>query len=459
MNSFIKKNFNITVLFYILASTFFFERIPSFETALGPIRLYNIVNLILIIVFIRYILQHSPTLNLYKVPPIIYILIAFLGVGAFSIFNVVNPNRFFAAYIGLIFCCFTTFFLSIAKFDYDKLLKMFSWLFVFQVVFSLYQFVGDKYLNLPPSLTGIKDLFRSNVFGIPRIHNTYNEPSYYANALFLGIFLFLFMAFSKFQLFKSIYIKYFYCLITIALFTIFWLTLAKSAWLILPIPLVLVFIILFTNVQTVKLKSLFISVIIVVLIGFSYLILNNPKVSENIYNQFIETVDGTSATSVERKAHFDAAVSLVPTYGLTGIGPGQFGTYARDAIINNLFPYDGNINNPYYELKPDINYRNSINTEKNIVFNVFLEVLVEYGIVGFLLYIVFILLIIFQAIKRMLISNAKFDSKYILNISLLLYVLCSLAQFYFISPVYINPFFVALGLLINIDNSCRTSKI
>jgi O-antigen ligase len=458
INLLLNKILRIENLFYLLAATFFFERIPSVETVLGPVRLYNVVILLLVFGFVAIFINNKLEFQKHTIPSAISILVLFLMIGSLSIINVVNVNRFIAAYISILFCCLTTFFLSIAKFDYDKLLKVFVSLFIFQALFAAYQFVGDKYLQLSPSVTGVKELFQSNVFGIPRVHTTYNEPAYFANALFLGIFLFLFLTFSKFIVFNLPINRLFYFIMTVVMFGLFWITLAKSAWLILPIPLLLALGLLFINIKSKIIQTVFTTIIMFILLGFGLTIISNPKIATSIGDQFVGTVEGNTATSIERKAYSDAAISLIPNNLILGIGPGQFGTVANTLIVDNLFPIDAGYSNAYTILKPGYNFRTQVETEKNITFNVYLEVLLEYGLVAFLFYLLLIFTILKGSIDTLLRTTNILDSKKILQLSLFMYVVCSLGQFFFISPVYINPFFVALGLLININHFDKTNQ-
>jgi O-Antigen ligase len=443
---------------YLLISTFFFERIPSIETAFGPIRLYNLVIPLLVILFI-YLYSHGLIkINDYKFNYKLIFLGLFVLLGSFSFFNVLNLNRFLAAFISVIFCFSSTFIISTFKFDSLKIIKLFVYLFIAQFIFSAYQFIGDRYFHLPAEITGVKPMFQSNVFGIPRIHNTYNEPSYYANSLFLGIFMFLFLACSKVRIFTNIFKisisnNILFAIFSVISLLIFILTLAKSAWIILPIPLIIVLILVFNSITKTKIKILLIGLVMFCFVGLFTVSKISPKIFSNISGQFSDTVDGNTATSVERTSYSLAAQQLIPQYLFQGIGPGQFGTYAKNNIIQNLFPLDQSLTYPYQIYKPKDNYLNILDTEKNIVFNVYLEVLLEYGLLAFILFMTFLVLLIKDSYKFLSSEYLlQLNPDNILQLSLLMYIICSLGQFMFISPVYINPFFVAIGLLISIQN-------
>ncbi|HSX14787.1 MAG TPA: O-antigen ligase family protein [Candidatus Saccharimonadales bacterium] len=55
-------------------------------------------------------------------------------------------------------------------------------------IFGIYQFFGDL-AGLPNSVTGIRDRYSKSVLGFPRLQSTALEPLYFANYLFLPLFV------------------------------------------------------------------------------------------------------------------------------------------------------------------------------------------------------------------------------------------------------------------------------
>jgi len=64
--------------------------------------------------------------------------------------------------------------------------------------FGIFQFLGDM-VGLPPSVTGLRELYTKDVLGFPRIQSTAYEPLYFANYLLipLSLALTLFLASSR----------------------------------------------------------------------------------------------------------------------------------------------------------------------------------------------------------------------------------------------------------------------
>ena len=439
------KSFTL-VLVYILLATFFFERIPSLETAFGPIRLFTVLVPLLIIVLLSSVNKIKHNFRFYSLQ---YLPVIFLVLALFANFNIVNLPRFISASIGLMLCIGSCVIISSYKWNWEKALKLLCYGFYGQIIFSIFQFVGDKVFKLSENITGVKPMFQSNVFGIPRLHTTYNEPAYFANALFLGIFLFAALMCSEINIFtknfKNYKLVYFFTLIS--LISIFVLTLAKSAWLILPFPLIVFLIFVYAKLDSPKFKKIF-NFALFATLGFVLIFGSiNYNIVGPIAGQFLDTVAGESATSIERNSYKEAGFELVKRNFPFGVGLGQFGTVGEDYIVDNLF---GN-NNPssynYFLYKPLENYRNVSDQDKVILFNVHLEILVEYGLLALIVFLLLIGLLLYKTLKRIMYISFKIDSRNVLVISLAFYILCSLGQFFFISPVYINPFWVALGLL------------
>lgn len=465
-----KKNYfwwlNFGIIF--LASLFFFERIPSFETSLGPIRLSHLVVPFLITMLIVGLYQKRLEIQQIKIPRELILILIFIFTGVFSFVNVVNLPRFYSASIGLFLCFGSTILLSVIKINYQKLIKTYFWLFAGLVIFGFYQFIGDL-VGLPSSLTGVKDIFQKHVFGTPRIHGTYNEPAYFANALFLGIFLFLFISlpkinsiiapkfFKNFSAFFQKYFSYISLILSFLCLILFILTLAKSAWILLPVVILVAipFLIKFGFFKQFKLLlgGLF---FLLALVG-GFLTVSNPNIINNVVGQFVATFDGQTSTAIERKAYSTSAFELiVEKAGIVGIGPGQFGVNARDNIIYHLWPNNIPIND-YIEPFEKLEILNSYQTDKTIVFNMYLEVWLEYGLIPLIsLVSLFIWAIGVGAYQVWNLKNSAFNQIHALQISLIFYLIASLMQWSFISPVYISPIFIALGLLININNKSKS---
>jgi O-antigen ligase len=436
------KSFYFSV--HCLIFSFFFERIPSFLTPIGPIRLGMIFlpYVLLLFFLIKDKIQFTKPKLLQK------LLVLLLLLSSISVLQVENFNRFISAFGATLIVFITALVLSFIPIKASQILKIFTTGFVFLVFFSFYQFVGEM-LNFPIYLTGIKDMFEAHVFGIPRIHATYNEPAYLANVLFLGISLFALLSLTKIEAFPAfihskIKLKNWsmvYFIIFLLLILIFILTIAKSAWLVSAILLVPFLILLiklgFFKIYKFSLLLLFSSVLICITLMSVFA--NN--VILNITNSVVDTFFGGSATAFERSSFFNSALQTYPKYAITGAGSGQFGTVSSEIIIKELLVKD-----PMYA---NTVLKNPDEVSKFITFNVYAEILLEYGILFFLTFVYFFINIFILGVRKLK-PNSILSVENILLISFLIYILSSLIQWNFISPLYIAPIFIIIGLTINL---------
>lgn len=433
---------NIT---FLLVCSFPFERIPSIETALGPIRIGHILVLIGWLIF--GLLWVKKDLQFFKIrlAPEMALVGGFFLFSLTSFFEIANQSRFITSIVAVLISFSYLFFIT--HFG-ERIWAGFKWilyLFIFQIIFTFYQLIGDL-AGLPGSLTGVKLIFQSHVFGFPRVHTTFNEPSYFANALFFGLFGFVFLTLSKINIFSGISalrfeilknkFLYFYVLIIFGLLSAFALTVAKSAWILLPILLPFIAIMYILKIPqrfSGRAKIGFFSAIILICFGITLLF---PTQVNNTLFSLFSTTEGTSATAFERSRNFDSAVELIENSPLIGIGPGQFGTKAQEILAYN--------NSSVYDL--DVK-----NTEKLIVFNMYPEVWLEYGFVSFALLIFLLGFTLYKNFSLFLHLKNFTHPDQIMRFVVGFYFLTSLIQWNFISPLYINPIFVALGMLMYLN--------
>lgn len=437
---------------FLLAISFPFERIPSLETAVGPIRLAMVLVGVSLYLILMLLFKKDPRLLSTRITNEVILVLLFFVAGSLSFWGVTNFTRFIVSYLGILISFSTALIIGLFLGNrWWKALKTILFLFVILIVFSTYQFLGDL-AGLPGNFTGMKDLFMSHVFGLPRIHATFNEPAYFANALFLGLFGFLFLSVSDLNLIpvqkgrnlvfsiinhlhKNFRTTYF--VIFLVLLILFLATLAKSAWLILPITLLPALIIVFRSKNFHLLVFPISLVALVTLFAGFWFNYNNPQFIYSVSNNIVETISGNSATAVERSSFLDASLEVLPAHIISGIGSGQFGTYAKDVILYNI---------------TGTNASQLEETEKLIVFNVYAEVWLEQGLIPFLLFLALFIMSVCRGIKSLFRSNDLFSAYNFGVMVLVFYLISSMLQWNFISPLYINPIFVALGLLIYANN-------
>jgi hypothetical protein len=422
-----------------------FERIPSLETAFGPIRVGHVLALIFWYVFALLWFKRDNRLLKVKLNPEPFFIIGFIVTSLLSIFDITNQARFLTSILA-VFISFTLVF-AISHFASDVWIwfKRVAYLYIGLIGFSIYQLIGDL-AGLPGTLTGVKQIFQSHVFGFPRVHTTFNEPSYFANALFLGIFMYLAFLISNTEVFRDKLgvmhynkrIKYLFTIL--GLVSAFILTLAKSSWILAPFFVVfIIYLTLNGSLFPFKKSSLILGAICLALLLVGANIAFPAQISKSL-GFFTETTDGTSATAFERTRNLNSSLDLINENPIIGSGPGQFGTKAQQYIeFNNVSEYN-------LEAKE---------TEKLIVFNMYTEVWAEYGLLPLLCILG---LFGYSIIKNFVLYQRLGDRRnpyQLMRVVLGFYLIVSMIQWNFISPLYINPIFICLGMMIYLNNKTK----
>jgi O-antigen ligase len=292
-------------------------------------------------------------------------------------------------------------------------------------VFGMYQFLGDM-VGIKPKFTFLREMYTKQVFGIPRIQGTANEPQLFAGMLFLPLAVFCVYFYFKMDN-NPLNIKSKWSFpIAILTVLVFVLTISKGAFfaVILAILIILGFIAIkkFNLINYRKMLYLvpFLLIITFTFVGSPYLSTKIAPIIDNITG----TVAGKSATSQERTSFINQANIILEDNPLFGIGSGQFGTYSSANNINS-----------------------DSNNETLIVNNAYLELWLEYGVVTLLLFCLIIILTLTKLQKYIEYNIIERSFLIILAITLLSYLI----QWSFFSPIYITPIFIIIGLCLNVS--------
>jgi O-antigen ligase len=430
-----------------------FERIPSLEIGGGSIRLSQLVVLFGFYLLAILLIKKDPTLLKKKIHTTAWLILGFFVFSIPSWFMVLNFGRFVITY-GATVLVFGALFL-VSNFTRDLWFYFVRLLYVYTGVafFAVYQFVGDM-INLPLSLTGLQLLHSKIVFGFPRVHATFNEPAYFANGLFVPILAFLYLYISKINIFTKYkeatkpyqalsnvlhrqFVDVYFGLFV--LFSgLFVATLAKSAFAVAPIVVILAAyyaIRHYTHERVYKVvKYSSITAVFLLIFSFLYVAPVRNTITGSVIPHFIATLQGESATAEERAGSFMTAINLAKDKAVTGHGSGQYGTVAQPLIKDFVFKES---------------------TEDVIVFNVFAEVWMEFGLISFSLFVAILIGGLYHTWKSMQIFAEHKQSRKVKNYVLLSTVLglalvASILQWNFISPIYIMPIFILLGMAFNI---------
>lgn len=405
-----------------------FERIPSFEVFDATIRPSVIIGLVLII-RVAYLLAIKKARFSFGFPE--KLLIAFVAWLALLVPESININRGVSV---LLFNSFTIVLaLSVSLLFNKKYIKPIIYsLFLSAVgvcLFGLFQYLGNLY-GLPNSITGIRQMYSWQVFGFPRIHSMALEPLYFASYLLLPFCAAFCLALDSKQ--KIITQKLAGSLLFLFSFIIF-MTVSRGA-LYGMVGALLVGIGLFMRLKLTSLRRIMLIIVTILLAGGLSLVIinffNKPPSSftqgQKGANAYIAQLKNTSLDDNDGRAMSrQKAIDIVSTEQavlLLGVGPGQFGP-----VVQNNIPKEG---------------------KWTIVNNLPLELLVETGLVGLFLIVIFIASMILNGMRLGLSLPNNETSLFAAIISL--YLISQAIQYQGYSTLYVIYIWFPIGLLIGV---------
>lgn len=409
---------------FLVAFLLPFERIGSFELSGITIRPSQVFVLI---TFFVWIIARIYRKNFKFIKnPLIFPLCLFLSFNLLSFYNAANLKRAAMVFI------FTVFVITVSliipnmirsKKNLGLIIKNILVSCLLVSLFGIFQFLGDV-AGLPPSITGLREHYTSEVFGFPRIQSTALEPLYFANYLLIPISLCLALLLQK-KANDKLNPVWLILILSVASLNLF-LTLSRGGFLGLAAVIFLTGIIYFKSFFS--FKKLF----ILILIGFVsflgvYYFLNFAGKSKSIETFLKQATNFEKGVGVvERYQAYEKAYKLFLEHPYIGIGAGNFGPrVARHPLI---MPEKGWL----------------------IVNNEFLEILTETGIFSLLIFLCLIFILIFRSIKA--IKKTK-DTYLKAALSGLFIAFCAiLVQYQTFSILYILHIWFLIGLMIAAQN-------
>ena len=408
-------------LFYFLLAVVFllpFERIGSFTIGGLNIRISQMLVVLVLFLFILY--------SLYKksfkivIPYSLVVYTVFLCVAMLSLISAREKMVGVMVVMFLVFMFFVPFvFVNII--DSKQRLKTACWFFLASsfvfCVFGFFQFFGDI-VGLPSSVTGLSYRYVGKVLGFPRIQSTFIEPLYFANYLMIPLVVSLFFLIRRVDIKKNRYlvVVFFISLVCIAL------TFSKGA--------VAATILVFLGIFIFQLRSIFnrknlpyIFVLSILLVSLSWAVLSTLRSSPNFDKGFEKAYDIITGASVtERQEAYSVALEAFNRKPVLGIGIGNFGPYFSGYPVS----------------APDFGWP--------IVNNQYLEILAETGIVGFLVFLVFLGLIFYRSVLAYLNTDDRFLKTF--SLASLFVFAGILIQYMTFSTLYIMHIWVLIGLML-----------
>lgn len=397
-----------------------FERVPSVEIGGLDIRINFLIIFLTLVIYLSSQLYQKKLK--FKFDPIRSSVILFLIFMLVSATQAINLNRAIMVVIsmGLMLCLYLVMSMILEKKeDLIFALKGLLWGALVSAIFGLYQFFGDM-IGLPISMTLLKVGYDSSTFGFARVQAGAYEPLYFANYMFIPMFLILFLNLSG--KIKEVFDKKLSIAIAILLAINFVLAISRGAFLAAGITGLILVIIQARRILTTK-NVIIASSFALLIIGGVYLALlrSEPRaVDEFVSHLMVEDRDNGESV-VLRLSTSSEAIDMFGENALLGVGPGNFGPARED------YPAEA----------PEGGWP--------IVNNEYLEIAAEQGVVG----IFGFLLLIIVVISRLIFVYRNSADQLLPNISLALLFafIAVLIQYATFSTLYITHIWYLIGLI------------
>lgn len=296
-------------------------------------------------------------------------------------------------------------------------------------IFGLFQFAGDV-MGLPQSITLLKTGYTSSVFGFPRIQAFSMEPLYLANYLLIPIFIGLAFFFNKTGPLKRWPLIGFLVL----LLMIFILTVSRGAYLGFLAAIIVLVIFLSRRVFTWRNVVYGVLTIGVVGYGVAFALSRGDYRATNEFIGHVMLADlGKQSESIEgRLAAYARSLQGFHESPILGVGIGNYGPWSKF----------------YPPVPPPGGWP--------IVNNQYLETLAETGIVGLSALGLVILTVFARTLVAFKHAKDLFLQSVLVGLSAAFVGI--LVQYNFMSTLYIIHVWIAIGLLVAVQNIILKNK-
>jgi len=410
-----------------------FERIPSFDVLGITIRLSLVVGAAVIARAI-YLLLSKRTKLKFTFP---IKILATLGVWMILIIPVsINYQRALQVVLFNLFVFAIALSVSVLyKKEYLKnLISLLFFVTIFICVLAFYQFFGDI-IGIPYEYTGLAERYTSGLFGFPRVQGASLEPLYFGSFMLIPTMIALALSLTQKNLITSRKVIY---LLLFIFSTAIFITIARGAIYGFAVAIVVTSLIfLIKRLASWKLVSLGLLTVILAFVASLIIVNYGSRIPVDLSKTFGKrgaaaftqqltrtTLNDTDERAIARQQALDLLSDNKSSIVL-GLGPGQFGPY----IQNN----------------------NKVDGGWAIVNNLTLELLVELGIVGLALVVVFFLSIVVQAFRQVSTKKAELLSSVVLA-GLIGYLASQAIQYQGFSTLYVVHIWVVAGLIMGINS-------
>ncbi len=412
-------------LLQLLAFSLPLERIGSFELSGMTVRPSQILYLILLLAFGWAIIsgrRRAIYASRLYIPLILFFLIAPL-----SLANSPDADHSLAIAAFTLFTASQAWIIPHYIRDEKTLKTLLSFLFASTLIvglFGIFQFIGDM-TGLPLYVTGLHEKYSKDILGFPRVQSTAAEPLYFANFLLIPLFLILpFIRDCRYTSKSILYSRP----VLLGIFGIgilnFILTASRGAYIAFAVGLAIYFV--YLSRKSAALIIWLAASLIIIVLALNLFSNNQTQTAMDRFINHVTTLfEGSSFE--ERKTTINAALAFFTEHPYIGYGLGSFGILFNEA---------------------------SSTESKNglaIVNNEPAELLVETGMLGFIMIMFFFYALFRRAVNILYKQNNNIFLKNIL-LGASLALISILIQYQTFSTLYIMHVWFLIALIISIQN-------
>jgi O-antigen ligase len=305
---------------------------------------------------------------------------------------------------------------------------LFAWMGVLLFIFSLWQLVGDSF-GISQKLTFLRAEYIKGVFPFARVQGTFLEPLFFANFMLIPFYLSLYKYITDRQVniyFWSVFLSG----------TVIFLTLSRGAIFALLVSMAVFSILIFfrdKKLRTGLYKSFMLIIASFLLALFLIFAISGSNGIKSYFNQANNVSDVQSDQQLNpkdfqrtRNNTFKTSLEIIKENPFSGIGAGAFGALPQFKDLREMGNYQ-TVNNEY------------------------LEILIEEGIIGFLLISLFLIYYLIGLWQSNIGQNMK--------IIILSVIVAWLAQYLTFSNFYVIYIWLFLAFAVSSKNRGGHEKI
>lgn len=400
-----KKILSYSFLFLLLSLPF--ERLLTFDISGFTVKFSYIFTIIFILLTALYFFQkkQKPSLKIDEISMLLFVVWSYM-----TIFWSIDKEKTFI--ISSMLLLIALLYISVKKFfeegHFINIPKYYIWLSIAASIFGLWQFFSDN-LGMSQSFSFLGNDYIRGTFPFPRIQSTFFEPLYFAHFLLICIYLAIYRIVKKEN-------RRFFWILLLILGLSFFLTLSRGAYIALAVTIILALVSLIIWSHQSIVRFMFSLGVLAVSLSCALSLIYFFSGRAGIKTYFSQTLnakdylsgnDEKSREETVRGYTIQVALNNWQAHPFLGVGTGTFGSLPE-----------------FEKVRAGGNPRQTVNS-------LYPEILVEEGVIGLILFGLFLFFLFRQAF----ISIEKKDR--LKKIILMAAVLALFIQYASFSTLYI----------------------